>query len=221
MIAIGVFVWYCFNNVNLSKYRLDKELLTIFEHLTDEQKIETAIQKYPVKDKDVKNIFTYYELEQHPYAKKLILDKYKNSPRDLFRYARDMISGRWPEAEPIIMTDLLYAYYYSRDIIRGRWSEAEPIIMSSSEYAYLYALYIIKGRWPEAEPTIMTNPHYAYRYARYMIEGRWLEAEPIIMTYPEYAYFYSRDVIRGRWPEAEPTMKYTNYWPTYKNHFKL
>jgi len=144
--------------MNLSKYGLSEELLTVFDHLTDEQKIETAMQKYRVRD--ALRIFVYYELEQHPYAKKLILDKYKNSPQDLFRYARDMICGRWLEAEPIIMTYPEYAYFYSRDVIRGRCPEAEPIIMTYPEYAYFYSRDVIKGRWPEVEQAIMN--HYSY-----------------------------------------------------------
>jgi len=123
--------------MNLSKYRLPKELLIIFEHLTDEQKIETAIQKYTIED--IARIFTYYELEQHTYAKKLLLEKYKNSPQDLYCYARDMICGRWPEAEPTIMTDPYYAYRYACKVIKGRWLEAEPIIMTSPEDAYYYS----------------------------------------------------------------------------------
>jgi len=180
--------------MNLSKYRLNEKLLTIFDHLTDEQKIEKAIQKYPVKD--VKNIFTYYELEQHTYAKKLLLKKYRNSPHDLYYCAREVICGRWPEVEPIIMTSLECIYRYSRYIIRGRWLEAEPIIMTNAEYIYYYSRDIIKGRWPEAEPIIMASPRYAYIYAYLIIKGRWLEAEPTIMN---DSYF----------------------WQLYKSHFKF
>jgi len=45
-----------------------------------------------------------------------------------------------------------YAYYYAKFIIKGRWPEAEPYIMKDKD-PYLivwYARYIIKGRWPEA-----------------------------------------------------------------------
>jgi len=179
--------------MNLSQYRLDEKLLTIFEHLTDEQKIEKAIQKYPVKD--VLRIFTYYELEQHTYAKKLLLKKYRNSPQDL--------------------------YCYAREVICGRWSEAEPIIMASPKYAYYYTFHVIKGRWPEAEPTIMTNAEYIYYYSLNIIKGRWPEAELIIISSSKYAYLYTLDIIKGRWPEAEPTMKHTNYWHFYEDLFKL
>jgi len=180
--------------MNLSKYGLSEELLIIFDHLTDERKIETAIQSRIFND--VVSIFTYYELGQYPYTKKLLLEKYRNSPEDLYCYARDVIEGRWPEAEPIIMTNVYCAYHYSRYVIKGRWLEAEPIIMTSTAYAYNYSLDIIKGRWPEAEPIIMTSTAYAYNYSLYVIKCRWPEAEPVIM-------------------------KNSYWWQLYKDRFKL
>ena len=148
--------------MNLSKYGLSEELLIIFDHLTDEQKIETAIQEYSIDD--ILRIFTYYELEQHTYAKKLLLKKYRNNPQDLCYCARAIICGRWLEAEPTIITDARYAYLYSLNIIKGRWLEAEPTIMTSPKYAYYYSRDIIKGRWTEAEPAIMKNSYYWHFY---------------------------------------------------------
>ena len=46
----------------------------------------------------------------------------------LYLYARDIIKGRWPEAEPVIMTDPNLAYWYAKNIIEGRWPEAEKYI---------------------------------------------------------------------------------------------
>jgi len=51
-----------------------------------------------------------------------------------------------------IIKDPERAYYYARKVIKGRWPEAEPYIMKNSHWAYLYTRDIIKGRWPEAEP---------------------------------------------------------------------
>ena len=111
------------------------------------------------------------------------------------------------------------AYEYARDVIKGRWPEAEPYIMTGA-YAYIYAKDIIKGRWPEAEPYIMTDAECAYFYANYVIKGRWPEAEPYIMKGPVYAYYYAKDVIKGRWPEAEPyIMKDEKYWEAYLEIF--
>ena len=67
------------------------------------------------------------------------------------------------------MKDLYFASNYARDVIQGRWPEAEPYIKKDPHYACYYAQYIIKGRWPEAEPFIKTNPKYASNYAKEVI----------------------------------------------------
>jgi hypothetical protein len=59
-----------------------------------------------------------------------------------------------------------WAVAYARGVIGGRWPEAEPYIMKSPKYAYLYALKVIKGRWPEAEPVIMQDPKLAIQYSQ-------------------------------------------------------
>ncbi len=165
-------------------------------------------------------------------------------PQYTCNYARDVIGGRWPEAEPYIMKDpeaaLIYAIYvikgrwlqaepyimkdpgyahiYARDVIKGRWPEAEPYIMKDPEWACYYVKDVIKGRWPEAEPYIMKNPKWVYYYAIYVIGGRWPEAEPYIMKDPKWVYWYARDVIKGRWLEAEPyIMKNQEYAIRYSN----
>ena len=48
------------------------------------------------------------------------------------------------------MTDPVPAYRYARDVIKGRWPDAESVIMTSPEWAYGYACDVIKGHWPEA-----------------------------------------------------------------------
>ena len=119
------------------------------------------------------------------------------------------------------IVDTRQAYYYV-DVIGGRWPEAEPIIKQNHIYAYYYARDVIKGRWPGAEPIIKQNPWYAYRYARDVIGGRWPEAEPIIIKDPIYAYRYAKYIIKGRWPEAEPYIKQNPImWDEYKEAFNL
>ena len=53
------------------------------------------------------------------------------------------------ELELIIIKDPEYAYYYAKEVIKGRWIEAENIIATSSLYAYFYALKVIKSKLPE------------------------------------------------------------------------
>ena len=138
---------------------------------------------------------------------------------------------RRPEDEPAIMQNPGKAYHYAKDVIKGRWPEAEPYIIQGAKsmsdsigisILVDYARDVIGGRWPEAEPVIRKNPEYAYQYARKVIGGRWPEAEPYIRQDPVWALFYARDVIKGRWPEAEPViMKSPRRWAEYAKLFNL
>ena len=85
------------------------------------------------------------------------------NPQYAYAYARNVIDGRWPEAEPYIMQNPQYAYYYAREIIKGRWPQAELYIMRKPQWAYAYARGVIKDRWPQAEPKIL-NSSYADNY---------------------------------------------------------
>jgi len=69
-----------------------------------------------------------------------------NAPYWAVWYARDVIKGRWLEAEDIIKTDPFRAYLYARDIIEGRWLEIEDTI-AESEWAYWYTREVIEGEW--------------------------------------------------------------------------
>ena len=68
----------------------------------------------------------------------------KKDPEHVYLYARDIIKGRFPEAEEYIKKDPQYAYYYATNIIKGRFLEAEEYIKKHPKYAYEYAKYIIK-----------------------------------------------------------------------------
>lgn len=90
------------------------------------------------------------------------------------------IGYTYTRIEHIIKKEPPYAFYYARDIIKGRWIEAEPYIMKGTYFAYWYAKMIIKGRWLEAEPYIMKIATIATWYATGIIKGRWIEAESYI-----------------------------------------
>jgi len=68
-----------------------------------------------------------------------------------------------------ILQNPVATYKYARDVIKDRWPEAEPIIIQNPSAAYCYAIDVIKGRWPEAEPIIMKDPMVACWYAKYVI----------------------------------------------------
>lgn len=71
-----------------------------------------------------------------------------------YLYARDVIEGRWLEAESLIIHSAYDACFYARDVIQGRWYEAETNIAQDAYSACCYSIDVIKDRWTEAESTI-------------------------------------------------------------------
>lgn len=98
-------------------------------------------------------------------------------PESAFYYARGVIGGRWPEAEPTIMKDAGFASWYAEFILRR-----DPEWTSQEGHE--------NGRWPEAESTIMKDPFTAFLYAKRILQHRWEEAEPDIKTDPNYWEHY-------------------------------
>jgi hypothetical protein len=88
-------------------------------------------------------------------------------PHYSYYYAKEVIKGRWKEAELYFITkSSVWAYYYARDIIKGRWIEAEQYIINDSEIAFWYARDVIKGKLPENmhNAMIIHADYYAKRY---------------------------------------------------------
>ena len=110
-------------------------------------------------------------------------------------YAEYVIGDRWPEAEPLIMTTGPCRgeniQRYAKEVMKGRWLEAESNLAKDAEYSYIYAREVIKGRFHEAEPTIKANTRYAYQYARDCIKGRW--EDPLVeLKILEHGSFHIR-----------------------------
>ena len=100
-------------------------------------------------------------------TEKLILDndlKDVNIPDLAVDYARDVIKGRWPEAEEMILRPnqydgMLLAVEYARDVIKGRWPEAEEKMLRGEIHDILlsYVVWCVKGSWPEYEKMLTDN----------------------------------------------------------------
>jgi hypothetical protein len=130
---------------------------------------------------------------------------------------------------------------YAKDVLKGRWLEAEKVIIDRPFQAWMYAYKILSkdakwksepdhenGRWPEAEQYIMKDASASSGYARHIIKGTWAsigkpEAEEILMQNAELARYYARDIMKKRWLEAEPIIKRDGgyHWDEYKNHFGI
>ena len=87
-----------------------------------------------------------------------------------YRYAGDVLKGRWLEAEAMISSDAQFAYFYAKVVIKGRWPEAEAVIASDAHWILRYTEFVIKGRWPEAEAVIATDSFYWNRYIAILSE---------------------------------------------------
>jgi len=124
------------------------------------------------------------------------MEKYSDIPE------QELSPQRIPGAEQRILKhqDDSGAVHYARDVIKGRWPEAEPFIKQNPLEAYQYAEEVIKGRWPEAEHIIVTHPFSAYMYATQVLKDRWTEAEPIIkedlLYWHDYLIFL-KEIGRG------------------------
>ena len=142
------------------------------------------------------------------------------TPEEAFLYTAEE-GERIPELEESIARHPEYAYRYARDVIKGRWPAGEAAIARDLEWAYWYALDVIKGRFPAGEVKIAGHPEWAYWYARDVIKGRFPAGEAAIARDRGLAYYYALKVIKGRWPEphraeAEANIKKSaDLWSKY------
>lgn len=130
-------------------------------------------------------------------------------------FAQNVIGGRWPLAEPVILEDPRAAVNYAKYVVHGPWLEAEPVIASNTAESLLYAKHIVKGPWPFGEPSIAADGHTAYQYAKEILQDRFPLGEPAIAKLPGYATLYAQDVIRGRFEEAEPFIAEEPNWAVH------
>jgi len=192
---------YIWIGVDGGKYQFQFESNQFMDE--QDRKINTDIIKNLRMDHPViSKLFKRHEQKLLRDAKAFIAIDGAYMFNGLVTYAKLVIRGRWPEAEPYIMKSN-DAVRYAAFIIQGRWPEAEPYIMKSDS-AVWYASDVIKGRWPEAEPYIMKSDSAVW-YAENVIEGRWPEAEAYILDQQDsvLAKKYARDILNGPWPEAD------------------
>ncbi len=184
---------------------MEQKVYDFLNQYNNENKLRIILTSKKLDDSQKYDLINTYKLiteNKNRYSEKLEnIIKTKTDPHYAYVYARDVIKGRWKEAEEYIKTDPYWAFRYARDVIKGRWKEAEEYIKTNPQSAYFYARDVIKGRWPEAEDYIKKDPYYAYHYAKNVIKGRWPEAEEYIKKDPKYAAHYAKEVIG-----------YENFW---------
>lgn len=86
------------------------------------------------------------------------------SPFHSYLYAKNVIKGRWPEAECNISSDAA-ALMYARDVIKGRWEIAERFLAKTPALSYFYAREVVKGRFELGEKNMASSSVWLRHYA--------------------------------------------------------
>jgi hypothetical protein len=89
------------------------------------------------------------------------------NPLAAYEYAHDVLKGRFPRGEAVIAASSL-APSYAREVIHGPWPDAEPVIARNPRTAYEYAFKVLKGRFPLGEATILADPSTATHYRNHL-----------------------------------------------------
>jgi hypothetical protein len=93
----------------------------------------------------------------------------------LLSYA-ELLGHRIPEVENKLLTGGVDAASllngYARDVIHGRWPEAEKFIAQKPFTAFDYATKIMKARWPEGEEAIDKVPDLWHKYMKAFPEAQ-------------------------------------------------
>jgi len=124
--------------------------------------------------------------------------------RSSYFYARDVIDGRWELGEAAISENAEMSFWYAREIIGGRWELGEAAISQDARSSYLYALYVyaryVIDRFVLGEAAISKDAEYAERYAKYFMKGNW--TPELAVMCPCWLYTYAKDVVKGRLPST-------------------
>jgi hypothetical protein len=134
-----------------------------------------------------------YQFHTNPESLDHYEERLTKVPKLAYEHA-ESLDRRFPEGEPAIAKNKMWAYFYARDVIKGRFPDGEAAIAKDAWFAYKYAKLVIKGRWQDGEAAIAKDAWLAYRYAKYVIEGRFPPGEKAIATSdrkPEYEWRFN------------------------------
>lgn len=99
-----------------------------------------------------------------------------------FEYATKVLRNRFIKGEPIILgSDPITIANYCVCLNTGRWKEAEEIIIKDAVAASRYACHY-EFEWSEAEKIILTDANATINYVREVKKQKWPEAEEILST---------------------------------------
>ena len=116
--------------------------------------------------------------------------------------------------EHTMCSDEECSYKYARDVIKGRWVLGEAAISESFLFSYWYATNVLnncitpkgaakvsfENRFELGEAAISKDAKYAELYAKYFMKGNW--TPELAVMCPCWLYAYAKDVIKGRLPST-------------------
>jgi hypothetical protein len=159
--------------------------------------------KFPAGEKAISNnsnIALKYALiisnSRNPAFEKKLLKS--SDYMDINDYIINIIKGRWPEFEKIILNkNIPECIWYAQNVIKGRWPELEDSLLAKNTefmFSIKYALEIIKGPWPAFEKKIIN-------VLTSLVESD--TSSTLIPTLKRLVPKYIADVRNGNWPEAQ------------------
>ena len=101
------------------------------------------------------------------------LDAFKDAPNFLFWIQRYHNHSPWQYAENIISTDARLSYRYAVEVVKGRWVLGETAIKLDIRWSSWYAFNVIKGRWIEQESLILLEPEWTLWYTINVVGQPW------------------------------------------------
>jgi len=70
--------------------------------------------------------------------------------------------------EAALAKDSEIAYRYARNILQGKFPAGEAVIATDEYWSYQYAFYVLKDRFPAGEAAIARNPEVAKKYNNFI-----------------------------------------------------
>jgi len=110
---------------------------------------------------------------------------------DIQKEAKD---GRYRD---VLKKDAHIATMFARDILLGRFEEAEEEIATSAQWSYVYAAMVLNGRFKLGEDAIATHAGYSLSYALNVLHGRFLAGEEVMKTDDYVWRSYTRNFMRN------------------------
>ena len=153
--------------MQLLKFHLPDEYRLVLDDLQGQKFYDKIFENYSVEE--IFQIVTYYEIDvKNKYflncAKRNFVDNSK--PYSAFKFAKNILKGRWRAGECAILKNSTATYFYVRMVLKKRWIQSESILAQDPVYAYWYASVILKGRFKAAEYKIFEDPVMLVSYAK-------------------------------------------------------